>query len=46
MPLDIVPSVCLHDCSSTCARDVERRDSHRIGRITGTRANSYMAGVV
>jgi anaerobic selenocysteine-containing dehydrogenase len=46
MPLDIVPSVCPHDCPSTCALDVERLDSYRIGRVHGARDNSYTAGVV
>ena len=46
MPLDIVPSVCPHDCPSTCALDVERLDSHHIGRVHGAKGNSYTAGVV
>ena len=46
MPLDIVPSVCPHDCPSTCALDVERIDARTIGRIRGSAANSYTAGVV
>src|SRR5665213_1798506 len=44
--LDIVPSVCPHDCPSTCALEVERIDAHTIGRIHGARDNSYTAGVV
>ena len=46
MPLDIAPSVCPHDCPSTCALEVERLDSHRIGRVHGAKGNSYTAGVV
>ena len=46
MPLDIVPSVCPHDCPSTCALEVERLDAHTIGRVRGARGNSYTAGVV
>jgi len=52
VPLDspaapqILPSVCPHDCPSTCALDVERLDAHRIGRIHGSRANTYTTGVV
>jgi len=46
LPLDIVPSVCPHDCPSTCALEVERIDSHTIGRIRGAAGNSYTAGVV
>ena len=46
MPLDIVPSVCPHDCPSTCALEVERIDARTIGRVHGARDNSYTAGVI
>ena len=46
MPLDIVHSVCPHDCPSTCALEVERLDSTRIGKVHGARDNSYTAGVL
>ncbi len=46
MPYDFVPSVCPHDCPSTCALEVERIDSHRIGRIHGRKDHPYTAGVV
>ncbi|HEX4114016.1 MAG TPA: molybdopterin oxidoreductase family protein, partial [Stellaceae bacterium] len=46
MPLDIVPSVCPHDCPSTCALEVERIDARTIDSIRGARDNSYTAGVV
>src|SRR5579871_332107 len=46
MPLDIVHSVCPHDCPSTCALDVERLSPTRIGRVHGSADNSYTAGVV
>ena len=46
MPLDIVPSVCPHDCPSTCALEVERIDAHTIGRVRGAPSNSYTLGVV
>ncbi|MEX0814648.1 MAG: molybdopterin oxidoreductase family protein [Dongiaceae bacterium] len=46
MPLDVVHSVCPHDCPSTCALEVERLDSTRIGKVHGARDNSYTAGVV
>src|SRR3546814_15669491 len=56
MPLDtlvpqaarptIVASVCLHDCPSACALEVERIDSHTIGRVRGSAAYDYTAGVV
>lgn len=46
MPLDIVPSVCPHDCPSTCALEVERLDARTIGRVRGAGGNSYTTGVV
>lgn len=46
MPHDVLPSVCPHDCPSTCALEVERIDGKTIGRIRGAAANSYTAGVV
>jgi anaerobic selenocysteine-containing dehydrogenase len=46
LPLDIVPSVCPHDCPSTCALEVERLDARTIGRVHGARGNSYTAGVI
>jgi anaerobic selenocysteine-containing dehydrogenase len=44
--LEIVPSVCPHDCTSTCALDVERLDARTIGRIRGSTRNTYTAGVI
>src|SRR5271156_144768 len=46
MPLDIVHSVCPHDCPSTCALDVELLSPTRIGRVHGSADNSYTAGVI
>ncbi|MGH7058924.1 MAG: molybdopterin-dependent oxidoreductase [Stellaceae bacterium] len=46
MPLDILPSVCPHDCPSACALEVERIDGVRIGRIRGAASQTYTAGVV
>jgi anaerobic selenocysteine-containing dehydrogenase len=46
LPLDIVPSVCPHDCPSACALDVERIADGRIGRVRGASAQSYTRGVV
>jgi anaerobic selenocysteine-containing dehydrogenase len=46
MPLDIVHSVCPHDCPSTCALDIERLSPGRIGKVRGSADNSYTAGVV
>ena len=46
MSLDIVPSVCPHDCPSACALDVERIEGRRIGHIRGAATQSYTRGVV
>ncbi len=53
MPLDILPSVCPHDCPSACALEVERikpasaeAGGSRIGRVRGARSQTYTAGVV
>lgn len=40
------PSVCPHDCPSTCALEVELLASDKIGRIRGAADNSYTAGVI
>jgi anaerobic selenocysteine-containing dehydrogenase len=45
LPLDIVPSVCPHDCPSACALEIERTDG-RLGRVRGAAAQSYTRGVV
>ena len=45
-PLRIAPSVCPHDCTSTCALDVEIVDAHTIGRVRGSRRNTYTDGVI
>ena len=42
----IVQSACPHDCPSTCALEVEKLDTHRIGRIRGAAANTYTSGVI
>lgn len=44
--ITIVPSVCPHDCTSTCALEVERLDDHTIGRVRGSQRNAYTAGVI
>jgi anaerobic selenocysteine-containing dehydrogenase len=41
-----VPSVCPHDCTSTCALDVERLSRSKIGRVRGSMRNDYTAGVI
>ena len=45
-PLRVAPSVCPHDCTSTCALDVAIVDAHTIGRIHGGKRNTYTAGVI
>ena len=42
----VVPSVCPHDCTSTCALEVERLSKTRIGRVRGSHRNDYTAGVI
>lgn len=45
-PERLAPSTCPHDCTSTCALDVEIRDARTIGRIRGGQRNSYTGGVI
>src|SRR3954471_9662781 len=45
-PLRILPSGCPHDCTSTCALDVEIKDAHTIGRVRGSMRNTYTNGVI
>lgn len=40
------PSVCPHDCTSTCALEVELVDARTIGRVRGSRRNPYTDGVI
>ena len=46
MTTEILPSVCPHDCPSACALEVERLAEGRLGRVRGSKRNSYTAGVV
>jgi len=46
LPLDIVSSVCPHDCPSACALEIERIDARGIGRVRGAAAQSYTRRVV
>lgn len=39
-------SVCPHDCPSACSLDVEVLEGNRIGRVHGSRQNTYTAGVI
>ncbi len=43
---EVVPSVCPHDCTSTCALEVERIDARTIGRVRGSFRNTYTRGVI
>ena len=45
-PLTLAPSVCPHDCTSTCALDVEILDARTIGRVRGSQRNAYTDGVI
>jgi len=44
--VDIRHSTCPHDCPSACALDVEVIDNSSIGRVRGSKLQSYTAGVV
>src|SRR5712675_1256429 len=44
--IDIRHSTCPHDCPSACALDVEVIGGQSIGRVRGSRLQSYTAGVV
>src|ERR1700752_5126945 len=44
--IDIRHSTCPHDCPSACALDVAVIDGRSIGRVRGTKAQPYTAGVV
>jgi anaerobic selenocysteine-containing dehydrogenase len=44
--IDIRHSTCPHDCPSACALDVEVIDGSTIGRVRGSKQQTYTAGVV
>jgi anaerobic selenocysteine-containing dehydrogenase len=44
--IDIRHSTCPHDCPSACALDIEVIDNTRIGRVRGSKQQTYTAGVV
>ena len=46
MASEFVPSVCPHDCPSTCAIEVERLDARTIGRVRGAAEHAYTDGCV
>ncbi|MFO1111732.1 MAG: molybdopterin oxidoreductase family protein [Bradyrhizobium sp.] len=44
--VDIRHSTCPHDCPSACALDIEVIDGRSIGRVRGSKIQTYTAGVV
>ncbi len=44
--VDIRHSTCPHDCPSACALDIEVIDGRSIGRVRGSKQQTYTAGVV
>jgi anaerobic selenocysteine-containing dehydrogenase len=44
--IDIRHSTCPHDCPSACALDIEVIDNATIGRVRGSKQQTYTAGVV
>ncbi len=44
--IDIRHSTCPHDCPSACALDVEVIEGRSIGRVRGSKLQTYTAGVV
>jgi anaerobic selenocysteine-containing dehydrogenase len=44
--VDIRHSTCPHDCPSACALDIEVVDGRSIGRVRGSKKQTYTAGVV
>ena len=44
--LEVRHSTCPHDCPSACALDVEVIGGRSIGRVRGSKLQTYTAGVV
>jgi len=44
--VDIRHSTCPHDCPSACALDIEVIGGRSIGRVRGSKLQTYTAGVV
>src|SRR5260370_39277149 len=44
--VDIKHSTCPHDCPSACALDIEVIGGQTIGRVRGSKQQTYTAGVV
>ncbi len=45
-PARTAATTCPHDCPSTCSLEVEILDERTIGRVRGSTANTYTAGVI
>ena len=39
-------TACSHDCPSVCSLEVERLDARTIGRVRGSKTNTYTDGVI
>src|SRR4029077_6109978 len=46
LAMEIVPSVCPHDCTSTWALEVERIDARAVGRGRGSHRSTYTPAVI
>jgi anaerobic selenocysteine-containing dehydrogenase len=46
LQLEKAYSTCPHDCPSTCSLEVEKIDDSTIGRLSGSKKNTYTAGVI
>src|SRR5271169_4832326 len=44
--IEVRHSTCPHDCPSACALDVEVIDNVSIGRVRGSKLQTYTAGVI
>src|SRR5215813_5855879 len=44
--IEIRHSTCPHDCPSACALDIEVIEGRSIGRVRGSKKQTYTAGVV
>ncbi|NLH81586.1 MAG: molybdopterin oxidoreductase family protein [Phyllobacteriaceae bacterium] len=46
VPVRVGRTTCPHDCPSTCSLEVDLIDAATIGRVRGSTANTYTAGVI
>src|SRR3979490_3599290 len=44
--IDIRHSTCPHDCPAACALDIEVIDNSTIGRVRGSKLQTYTSGVI